>query len=156
MLDVLEPDQHVKVFAVDASRRMLALNPVWYPSPYQVVNLVVAEADSTGLAGGHVDMSLALNVLPYVRDVSAVIDELIRITRPGGILAVANPVRDQFGFWERSFEGITLRFHDSTERELKRPDLALVETKTVFLAPVAGVKSISFPVARIVTLRVQS
>ncbi len=69
-------------FCVDADRgEMAALGPPENDS-------IVASATRMPIASGAVDVCISSNVLEHVRDWSAMLAEMVRVTRPGGIVFV--------------------------------------------------------------------
>ena len=73
-------------FCIDAdSGEMAMLGPPEHGS-------IVASATSMPLASGSVDVCFSSNVLEHVKDPAGFIDEMIRITRPGGLVYLSYTV----------------------------------------------------------------
>lgn len=53
------------------------------------VRFELGEADDLSLEDGSVDAALALLVLPFVPDADRAVAQMLRVTRPGGVLAAA-------------------------------------------------------------------
>jgi phosphatidylethanolamine/phosphatidyl-N-methylethanolamine N-methyltransferase len=75
-----------------------------------VAGLAVMDASTLAFPDGAFDAAIALHVISAVPDPDAVFAEMVRVTRPGGVIVVANHFRSERGFWapiERAAERFT-------------------------------------------------
>lgn len=75
-----------------------------------VSGLAVMDASTLAFPDGSFDAVVALHVVSAVPDPDAVFAEMVRVTRPGGAIIVANHFRSEGGFWppiERAAERFT-------------------------------------------------
>lgn len=82
------------VIGVDLSRRMLAEATRKFPGEKRVM-LMHAPAENLPFADGVSDITTCLEALEFMTRREQVLYELVRVTRPGGLLLVTNRVGDE-------------------------------------------------------------
>lgn len=95
MLELVGPEGCVS--GIDASAERVTEAKKLVPS----AALQVAALPATGLPSAHYDFSWSQFVFEYLREPEAALAELIRITKPGGTVAVADIDGIGLAFWPR-------------------------------------------------------
>lgn len=84
-----------RVVAADVSPEFLRVVEQRYPGD-QVTTLRINGVDLSGLADASLDMAAAYSVLHHVPDYPAIVRELVRVVRPGGVVYVDHEVNENF------------------------------------------------------------
>jgi SAM-dependent methyltransferase len=131
-----------------------AYNGVEISKRYNGDRLWFLQGDATnlGIDGGCFDIIFSLAVAEHVNDYTAMIEECIRVLKPGGLLLIATHTRDYWSFWFRKRarrlerQGETFKFHGLPESQLvgaliNCPDVKIVnKSGTCFLFPQSHLK----------------
>ncbi len=89
------PD-HVGLIAADSSAEMIAMD--WRPHPNLSSRIIETRWQAMPLQDAAVDAAIgdaSLNALPAFEDYAAVLDEVARVLKPGGMLAVRMFLREE-------------------------------------------------------------
>jgi len=130
----------VEVVGIDISHEMLSRTAerVGKHGLTGVAGLAVMDARTLAFPDGVFDVTAAMHVMSAVPEPDRVLAEMVRVTRVGGTVIIANHFRSERGGWapiERAAEPFTTKLGwdagFSVERMLTRPDLALVERRAV-------------------------
>ncbi len=128
--------RNARITGIDLSTDMLALarQRVSDEALGHVAALEEMDAGALTFATGSFDCAVAMYVMSVAPDPEAVLDELARITRPGGEVVIVNHFAKADGWvlwFERKLERIAalIGWHPAfgRERVLNHPDLELVE-----------------------------
>lgn len=154
LLNVLRPDQDISIIAVDSSVNMIKNSKIILKKYPFNIQFIMADAFSTGVKSDCSDITFVINVLPYIKDVRAVLTELYRITHSKGIIVIVQPVRDSFNFWDRCFDGIKIYFHENFEKVIDLERFQIVENVSINLTPIQDVDIIKVKIGKLIILKV--
>jgi ubiquinone/menaquinone biosynthesis C-methylase UbiE len=118
------------------------------------IHPLVSDATSLALRNNCSDITIFLNVLPYIENVENAMSELFRITKKNGIIIIVKPIRDQYGFWEDQFENIEINYHDNFKECIQSNMFKVLEMSDVAIYPIDEVDCIKVPIAELLILGV--
>ncbi len=155
LVDVLNPNQDIRIIAVDRSSNMLRNRKIVSEKFPVNIGFIVAEATSLGLRDDCSEITFVINVLPYIKNIKLFSNEMHRITRNKGLIVIVNPVKDKFNFWERYFHDIKIYFHENIEKFFSSNKFQLIENSPINLNPVQDVEIIKVSIARLMVVKVK-
>lgn len=154
LLNILSPNQEITIIAVDNSINMLKKSKTTLRKyPYNI-QFVLANATSIDIPDDLSDITFIINVFPYIRDIRKVLAEAYRITRGDRIVVITKPVRDRFNFWERSFDGMKIYFHENFEDAIDIARFQMLENMPININPIQDVKIIEAQIGKLIVLKV--
>jgi SAM-dependent methyltransferase len=111
-------EEDLYVLAADVSSPLLRVIKRRFRDSDRVRALLVSGDDLSALGDSSVDLAAAYSVLHHVPDYLRILEELVRVLRPGGVLYLDHEVNE--AFWET--DGCVARFREAIrEWEISRP-----------------------------------
>jgi ubiquinone/menaquinone biosynthesis C-methylase UbiE len=141
-----------KVIALDRCPKILSQAKVIENKLPFPIEFRVADAENTNLPKDFSDITFALNVIPYITNLPSFSQEMFRITNRLGLLILLAPKKSPF--WQKSFESVTVIFHNNIEKTVMKSGFKTLERKNITILPIPNVKNITLDIAQIFVFEV--
>lgn len=79
----------IRLYGIDLSEEAIEVTKKKIPS----ANIQIASTYESGFPSNNFDISLSSDVIEHVLDPEKMINEMIRVTKPGGFILIATPIR---------------------------------------------------------------
>ena len=96
------------------------------------LKFIKCNANNILISDNTVDLIFLLNVIPYIKGVQRISNEIYRIANKNALVIILNPKESELPLWNLNFNGIKGHFHSNLNNYFNSRNFNLIDKKEIF------------------------
>ncbi len=111
------------------------------------IHLIIGDGENLPFKSGIFDMVIMINMLPYIKYINKLLEDVRRIIKSNGSIIIVNPIPSPL--WEEEFDGIRIILRDpyNIKASLKDVGFKIIEIKRCYFRFILPLPIYKIPIA---------